>query len=323
MANDGSRDDGPRFSVIVPAYNAESTLAETLQHVRYQEFTDWECIVVDDGSTDDTAAVAFSFAEADQRFVVVRQENAGTAGAYNSGVRTARADLLTICSSDDLLLPLHLQVMDRLAVENPEFEIYSSNGEYLWDESGARRHVYVTEERPKPRSLSFEDVVDACFYGVGAVFRREAYDLAGGYRPTAHTEDYDFWLRAMARGARHLYTPEVLSVHRVSACQKSADVARLFESNLEVLSNLLATESLSRPQERAVQRAIAITRRQLDSSEKAVAADFEDQARKLRGIVEKVVGPDRADGAMRFIRSFSWIVRPLRRWMAASRHRGS
>lgn len=323
MANDGGYDDGPRFSVLVPAYNARATIQDTLDGMLAQQYEDWECVVVDDGSTDDTAAFVDVYCARDSRFRLVRQENEGCAGAYRTAYEASRAPLLVICASDDYLLQAHLETMDALVSSYPGYQIYSSNGEYLYHDSGERRRVYDSPEWGEERSLSFEDVIAVCFYSVGVVIRREAYELAGGHRRNVYTDDYDLWLRAMARGARHKYTPEVLSVHRVSSFQQSADIARLYESNLEVYTNLLATESLGHAQVDAVQRAIAITRQQMDGSEQSVAADFEEQARKLRGAVEKVVGPDRVDGTMRFIHSFSWIVRPLRRWMAASRHRGT
>ncbi len=75
---------GPRFSVVVPAYQAAPTLGATLDAIMAQAFRDWECVVVDDGSTDDTLAIATAYAERDARFRVVHQSNPGTAGAYNA-----------------------------------------------------------------------------------------------------------------------------------------------------------------------------------------------------------------------------------------------
>lgn len=310
----------PRFSVVVPAYNAMATLLETLQCIRRQEFPDWECIVVDDGSTDDTPCIVESLRERDPRFVLVRQSNTGTAGAYNAGVHAAKAELIAICSSDDLLLSSHLRVMNELVARNPDYEIYSSNGEYLWHETGVRRTVYSTDEWARERSLSFEEVVNSCFYGVGAVFRRKAHDLAGGYRVDAHAEDYDFWLRAMARGARHLYTPEVLSVYRISAFQKSAGEAALWASYIEVLEHLLETEDLEPEQRDAVLRKIPATRAEGQVAIEGVAhRQLHESAARFRDAVERVVGVRRADAAMRAVHTVSWVVRPIRLHLARRR----
>ncbi|MDO9107773.1 MAG: glycosyltransferase family 2 protein, partial [Coriobacteriia bacterium] len=81
-----------RFSIIVPAYNAEATLAETLEAIIGQEYADWECIVVDDGSTDGTLDLARRFAKREARVRVIHQQNRGSAGAYNTGAREAAGE---------------------------------------------------------------------------------------------------------------------------------------------------------------------------------------------------------------------------------------
>jgi len=131
----------PRFSIIVPAYNAESTLAETLDAISAQRVDDWECIVVDDGSSDGTLALAQSYADADPRFSVTSQPNQGTAGAYNTGVKSATGEFVVICSADDVLLPEHLERMSAFIEGEPEYDIYSNNG-YFWRTDGSRTAVY-------------------------------------------------------------------------------------------------------------------------------------------------------------------------------------
>jgi len=79
----------PRFSVTIPAYNAQATLAQTVESVQAQTFPDWEVVIVNDGSTDETRSVAERFAQEDARVRVVSQENRGSGGAYNTAVRSA------------------------------------------------------------------------------------------------------------------------------------------------------------------------------------------------------------------------------------------
>jgi len=234
----------PRFSVVVPAYNACQTLHETLEAMLAQEYAAWECVVVDDGSTDDTAQVVEHYRSRDARFRLIQQENQGTACANNAGVRAACAELLVVCAADDYLLPGHLRVMDDLIARNPESGIFSSNGQYLDHETGDRTTVYLSHEWLQERSLSFEDLVKACFYSVGAVYRRSVFDLVGGFRSGVYVDDYDLWLRAMARGVRHRYTSEVLSVHRVSSFQQSAKVLAVREWDARVIEDLIATGAL-------------------------------------------------------------------------------
>jgi glycosyltransferase involved in cell wall biosynthesis len=243
--------------------------------------------VVDDGSTDETPSIVQSYVDRDPRFNLIRQQNAGTAGAYRSGINAVSSELLVICAADDLLLPEHLQVMDEFVRMRPGYEIYSCNGEFLYQQSGARRPVYWSRQWLHERSLSFEQVVEECFYSVGALFRREVYEATGGHRLGVYVDDYDFWLGAMARGARHRYTPRILSVHRVSDFQQSANLERSLESRIEVYQHLLSSESLSEDQRALVQASLVRGRSLV--RDWPVLAGLEHQSRRLRSSVERTV----------------------------------
>lgn len=272
-----------RFSVVVPAYNAQDTLAETLAAILAQECSDWECVVVDDGSTDDTQGVAQGFAEADSRFTLVRQENRGTGGAYNTGVRAARGEWIAICSADDVLLPSHLATMAQAIDVHPGYDIYSCNG-YYWDLDGTRELVYKGERRTENRSWSLEEVLRASFFSVGACYRPGLHAELGGYHEDAFGEDYDFWLRAMSQGARHLYVDRPLSLHRRSAIQKSASLARAYASDIRSIGAVVESGVLDRAQAQAARAAIRHRRRLLFGLTKAGGAltGFAKALRKAR-----------------------------------------
>ena len=252
--------DVPRFSIVVPAFNAASTLPETIDAIFAQTYDDWECIVVDDGSTDLTGAIALEHERRDSRFRVVTQANQGTAGAYNTGVRSGSAPFVVLCSADDMLLPDHLRIMDELIWRNPDCGLYSSNGDYLFD-TGSRARVYEDAKWKDEISLSLENVLAVCFFSVGATFGRTVFDRVGGFRLGVFGEDYDFWLRAMAAGVKHRYTPEVLSLHRISREQKSASILRVYDSNIEAYENLVHGGWVRTTQVPLVEAAIAARRR--------------------------------------------------------------
>ena len=249
----------PRFSIVVPAYNAQATLAETLDAVLGQEHGDWECIVVDDGSTDDTARIAAAYAARDPRLRVVSQANAGSAGAYNAGVGRATGDFVVVCSADDVLLPRHLAEMSR-AIAEGGYDIYTSNGFYLRPD-GSRTMVYAPHEIPA--SMTLAGLIRNCFYSVGAAYRRELFDAIGGYRLDVYGEDYDFWLRAMAAGARHRYLPIPLSLHRVGPAQKSAALETVFRSDIRLVTDLRQSARLSHEELEAVEECVRVRRRYL------------------------------------------------------------
>lgn len=253
----------PLFSVVVPAYNAAETLAETLDALQAQTLETWECVVVDDGSSDNTRAIAEEFVGKDPRMTVIHQQNQGSAGAYNTGVRNGRGDFVVICSADDILLPNHLEAMASFIDAEPDYDIYSSNG-YFWLPGQSRELVYSESDRGEITSLSLAEVILWCFYSVGAAYRREWHDRVGGYRLDVFGEDYDFWMRAMAMGARHRYTPEALSLHRKTDSQKSADVERAYLSDIRLVSDLADHYELDEAERLAVAQCIEIRKRYIE-----------------------------------------------------------
>lgn len=246
----------PRFSIVVPAYNADDTLAETLDAILQQGVADWECIVVDDGSRDGTLALAESYASTNTRIRVISQENRGSAGAYNTGVAAAEGEFVILCSADDILLPEYLVEMARFIDANPNFDIYSTNGYFWRPEDSSRSLVYLPGERDKVMSLSLADVIRLCFFSVGAAYRREWFERVGGYRLGVFGEDYDFWLRTMAAGAKHIYLPEALSLHRVSPKQKSANLERAYRSDIALVTQLRDSVQLSDEELAAVDESV-------------------------------------------------------------------
>src|SRR5438045_6025761 len=107
-------------SVIIPAYNASATLAETVESLLAQTCSHWEAIIVDDGSDDDTVAVAKSFAERDMRIRVVRQPHQGISAARNTGIDQARYEWLLFLDADDWLLPRALERFAEQFADHPD-----------------------------------------------------------------------------------------------------------------------------------------------------------------------------------------------------------
>ena len=238
----------PRFSVVVPAYQAQSTLGETLDAILGQTFGDWECIVVDDGSTDDTLAIASAYADARSSDPAIHQDNQGTAGAYNTGVSgrpvISSSSVRPMTSCCRITWPACPRSSMRSTDTTSTRPTATSGGPMThgsWS-TAAASDVAV-------RSLGLADVIHRCFFSVGATYRRDLFATVGGYRLGVYSEDYDFWLRAMASGARHRYLPEPLALHRVSATQKSARLETVYRSDIRLISDLKQQFPLS-PEDR-------------------------------------------------------------------------
>jgi cellulose synthase/poly-beta-1,6-N-acetylglucosamine synthase-like glycosyltransferase len=232
----------PRFSIMIPAYNAERTLCDTLDSLLSQALTDWEVIVVDDGSVDATCGIAQEYAARDGRIRARSQDNAGAAAARNVAAQLAGADWLLSLDADDLLLPVALEHQAAFMDAYPGFDIYSWNV-LLQHLDGSRTPWSVSADHDAVESFSLDQLVDRNMLTVMTFVSREFFERIGGFRDV-ELEDYDFWLRAFAAGARHLPNPEYLAVYRVNAESRNADASGRAAAAAKVLEDLLAGSEL-------------------------------------------------------------------------------
>src|SRR3954447_12026360 len=133
----------PRISVIVPVYNVEAYLAECLESLAGQTFRDLEVVMVDDGSTDGSAAIAERFAERDPRLRLIRQPNGGLSRARNTGIDAAGGELLAFVDSDDLL-PRHAYERLPGALDRTDSDFATGNVPRL-DRDGTQQLRFVAD----------------------------------------------------------------------------------------------------------------------------------------------------------------------------------
>jgi glycosyltransferase involved in cell wall biosynthesis len=221
-------------SVVVPAFNAEATIDETLRSVRAQTHLNLEILVIDDGSIDRTAEIAAAHALIDNRVRLIRQLNAGVASARNRGVSEAGADLLAFVDADDLWGPdkIHKQLL-AFRSGGPRTGLV-----YTW-------YAFIDNENrigATYRPIDVGDVRDRIcrtnFVGNGstALVTRTAFDRAGGFDPTLRAqgaqgcEDWQFYVD-VAEGHDFAVVPEVLTGYRQSPNNMSSDPMRMLRSS--------------------------------------------------------------------------------------------
>lgn len=178
-------------SIILPTYNRAEFIGKALDSVFSQTYDQWELLIIDDGSTDDTVTVLEKYE--DSRIQYYYQENQGVSAARNFGVSQCRGDYVALLDSDDEWLPDKLEKQLRYMQENG-YEI--SQTEEIWVRKGKR--VNQPAKYAKPEGWFFEESLIMCLISPSCtMFTRTSWDSIGPFDVTMLScEDYDMWLRA-------------------------------------------------------------------------------------------------------------------------------
>jgi glycosyltransferase involved in cell wall biosynthesis len=183
----------PKVSIAIPAYNAMDYLPETLESVLAQTFTDFEVLVVNDGSTDRTAEWVSQLT--DPRVKLISQTNQGLAAARNTGIAHARGEYIAFLDADDLWEPTKLEKQVRVLEENPEVGLV-----YTWmaliNETGeSTGRVFQNHAEGNIWEKLIESNIVGC--GSVAMVRRSCFETLGGFDQNLRSfvEDWDMWLR--------------------------------------------------------------------------------------------------------------------------------
>jgi glycosyltransferase involved in cell wall biosynthesis len=243
--------DTPLVSVVIPAYNGEATIDETLRSVRAQTHRRLEIIIVDDGSRDGTVETVLAHAAIDPRVSVMRQPNAGVAAARNTGWRSAAAELIAFVDADDLWAPTKIA---------RQLEAIDAGGgraglAYTWyARIDPDSRVIGIGHRPNAQGQVLQDIFRGNFIGNGsaALIRRAVLEEVGGFDPGLRArgaqgcEDFSIYFR-IAENYDFALVPEPLTGYRTLPGNMSSDMLQMLRS-----WRIVANEMVERhPQSRA------------------------------------------------------------------------
>ena len=189
----------PKVSVLMPVYNGDRFIHQAVDSVLKQTFSDFELLVVDDGSTDGTRAFLYLYAQADQRVKVIEQQHEGTRAALNRGLENARGQYLARLDADDVALPQRLEKQIALMDSCPELVVSGSNYQVI-DEQGERLSLAQMPEHDT--EIRWHALFHSPFSNSSVIFRLETLRIHGlRYAQQAvHVEDYDLWSRLLEYG---------------------------------------------------------------------------------------------------------------------------
>lgn len=215
----------PEVSVIIPSYNHAAFLRQAVNSVLQQTWQDFELIVVDDGSSDDSLRILSTITDA--RLSVISQENRGAHAAINRGIHASSGRILAILNSDDLYHPQHLEKAIAALQSQPQaglvgcyLEVIDAAGQQLGLKHGYHDLNPWNLAHPEKSFRSGSDLLAALqcenFLATTSnyVFTRAAYDATGEFLPLRYTHDWDFALR-LARRYEIILLPEFLVSYRI------------------------------------------------------------------------------------------------------------
>lgn len=217
----------PSFSVIVPCYNQAQYLAECLTSVRDQTIHNWECIIIDDGSPDNTKDIASSFCEKDNRFIYLRKDNGGLSSARNWGIRHAKGIFILPLDADDKISPNYLELASDAFEKNTNLSLV-----YSYYQLFGERNGIVKDNRYDYTTFLYENQIFC-----SCIYRKSDFGATGGYDETMKNgyEDWDFLLQLLNPNSIVYQIPEVCFFYRI----KRESMITNIQQNIDILTNTL------------------------------------------------------------------------------------
>ncbi|MBX2862982.1 MAG: glycosyltransferase [Leptolyngbyaceae cyanobacterium MAG.088] len=222
------------ISVIVPVYNSEKTIVETLQSVINQTYTDFEIIVINDGSQDSTLDVLSTIT--DSRLQVFSYDNAGVSVSRNRGVENASGEFIAFLDADDLWTPTKLESQLALLQSHTQAAVAYSWCDYIDDEGNfLRKGGHANDAGNVYKRLLVGNFLEC---GSTSLVNRQVFESVGGFNSSLLTnEDWELWVR-LARDYEFVVVPEVQVFYRISGNSKSFNLTRHENTRLQVIDQV-------------------------------------------------------------------------------------
>lgn len=207
--------NSPAVSVVMSVYNGERWLKESIDSVLCQTFADFEFIIVDDGSTDQSPEIILEYASRDSRIIVITKENSGLAESLNAGIERARGCWIARMDADDICKPDRFQKQVSYLKRNTNVALVSGAVEYI-DESGevfGRTYPITSKKQIKKKILNFGNII----VHPAVMMRSDAINSCGGYCAGLTTvQDYHLWRKFLRKNYDLSILPDVLIYYRIS-----------------------------------------------------------------------------------------------------------
>lgn len=199
--------NNPLVSIIVPCYNQAQYLPETLDSVLAQTYPYWECIIVNDGSPDNTEEIAKHYCDKDIRFKYVYKENGGLSSARNVGIKNSLGEFILPLDSDDLIGNYYLEEAIRVFEQEPKTKLVYCKAELFGELNGEWKLAYYDY-----KTLLYDNVIFC-----SSIFKRIDYNVTKGYDENLKSglEDWDFYIKLLDEESIVYKLPKALFFYRI------------------------------------------------------------------------------------------------------------
>jgi glycosyltransferase involved in cell wall biosynthesis len=221
---------GVQVSIIVPCYKQAHFLNESLQSVLSQNYTNWECIIVNDGSPDDTESVAQKWCTRDNRFKYLKKENDGLSSARNAGITISKGEYILPLDADDILHNDYLKLLVPELQQNPSLAIVSCYSNFFIENISNIIH------QQKPVGTTYHALLYENNMMASSLYHKKYWEEVGGYDETMKHgfEDWEFWIAITKKGREFKFIQQFLFYYRKSKHSMLIDTLNdHVESNME------------------------------------------------------------------------------------------
>lgn len=217
------------ITVVIPCYNAERWVVETIDSVKAQTLRAWCCIIVDDGSTDRSGEILDNATKGDNRFIVLHTGNHGVAAARNLAITKANGGYILPLDADDKLRPHALERFMEEWKRHPEASLLVPQIRRFGDK----------EDNIQTRQwYNYEDLKMYCRPTNSSCFKWEDWKRVGGYRSETMYEDWEFWLRLLYGNDKVINIPEVLVDYRIHEDSRWHDAVKYHDIEVAIIRKL-------------------------------------------------------------------------------------
>jgi len=230
----------PIVSVIVPCYNHGIYLGECFDSILNQTYKNWECIVIDNGSTDNTKQVTESYVQKDKRFKYIYTQQKGVSFARNLGIKNSTGKYILPVDADDKIAPLYIEKAVEVLERKENVKLVYCNARLF----GAANKDWILPE------FSIKNILIENIIFCSALFRRKDYDQTTGYNEqmVEGFEDWDFWLDLLKNGWDVVKLPEIYFFYRIKKDSRNHNLdvekqkrlrERIYQNHKELYSEIL------------------------------------------------------------------------------------